>query len=383
MPPRCERGGRASAKVTVTDALRQHVAAYRSAHAPSLRQDRVLDWLCACQTAALGGRMLECACGWSSPVYNSCRDRHCPQCNGGPRAEWLAARVDQLLPVPHFQVVFTFPSELRPLAYDNPKVVYNLLFQAAVETLLTLGKQRFGATIGVLAALHTWASNLTLHPHVHCLVTAGGLRLDGEAWVRSRADFLFPTRVMAPIFRGKFVEGLRAAFDEGKLHVRGNPAHARVAFDALIRSAHRNRWVVHVEPPNGRPVDHVAKYLARYVHGVAISDARMVAVTEEQVTFRARDQLVTLSGAEFVRRFAQHILPRRFNKVRYTGLYAAANVHTKWTRARQLLQAGVPPERPQPPARTCPLCGRQVRERSIPGLPMAPPRIPPRARGPP
>lgn len=371
------------APVTVISALRRFIDDYRRVHSPTHRQDDVLDWLCACQTSALGGRMVECACGWSSPMYNSCTDRHCPQCRGGVRAEWLAARCDQLLPAPHFQVVFTLPGALRTLARDNDRLVYGLMFTAAAGTIKQLTAQRFEAQPGVLAMLHTWSNDLIFHPHVHCLVTGGGLRLDQEAWVQSKPDYLFPTRVMSAMFRGKVIEGLRTAFDAGEMVVRGDPAHARVAFDAAVRKAHRHRWVVHVEAPGGRPVENAAKYLARYVGGIAISDARMVSITNTHVSWKTRKSAVTAAGHEFVRRFAQHILPKRFRRVRYYGLYAPGNVLTRWIRARQLLHAPQPPERLERPARTCPECGRVVRERSISGLGWIRPRRPPRARGPP
>ena len=371
------------APVTVTAALRKFVGDYRRVHWPTHRQDDVLDWLCACRTSALGGRMVKCACGWSSPMYNSCTDRHCPQCRGGVRAEWLAARCEQLLPVPHFQVVFTLPGALRTIARDNQQLVYGLLFTASAETIQQLTAQRFDAQPGVLAMLHTWTNELIFHPHVHCLVTAGGLRLDHEAWVQTRPDYLFPQRVMAAMFRGKVTEGLRAAFDAGEVVVRGDPAHARVGFDAAVREAHRHRWVVHVEAPGGRPAENAAKYLARYVGGIAISDARMVAISDTDVSWKTRKGVVTVKGHEFVRRFAQHILPKRFRRVRYYGLYAPGNVHTRWATARKLLGAPQPAERPERPVRTCPECGGPVSERSIPGLSWSRPQRPPRARGPP
>lgn len=371
------------ASCTVTAALRQFIGDFRRFHTPTHHQDHVLDWLCACQTQALGGRMARCPCGWSSPVYNSCTNRHCPQCRAGARADWLNARRDQLLPVPHFQVVFTLPGALRQLARDNPAVVYNLLFRAAAETLQQLAAQRLDAQLGVLCVLHTWANDMRYHPHVHCLVTAGGLRADLQAWVETRPDYLFPTRVMAAMVRGKLIEGLRGAFQAGELFVRGDPAHAAVTFDAVVRKAHRHRWVVHVEAPDGRPAETAAKYLARYVGGIAIANARMVDITESDVSYQTRKGIVTVQGHEFVRRFASHILPRRFRRIRYYGLYAPGNVHTRWARARQLLNAPQPPPRPERPARACPECGRTLTEHSIPGLSMSRPTQPPRARGPP
>ncbi len=371
--------------VTVTAALRQFIGDYRRLHSPTHHQDRVLDWLCACQTSALGGRMAECVsgCGWRTPVYNSCTDRHCPQCRGGKRADWLAARQDQLLPVPHFQVTSTIPGALRQIARDNPKVVYDLQFTATAAALQELAANRLDAQLGIIAVLHTWASNLTFHPHVHCLVTAGGLRLDQEAWIETRTDYLFSTRVMAKLIRGKVVAGLREAFGAGELLIRGDPAHAEVAFKAAIRQAYRHRWVVDVEPPDGRSAARAAKYLARYVGGAAISDARMVAISSTEVTYKTRRGAMTVSGAEFVRRFAWHILPSRLNRVRYYGLYSTSNVHFRWARARKLLDAPLPPPRPEPPAKTCPACGGPVRERTLPGIRWSRPKHPPKARGPP
>jgi len=383
----CDWGGRIRSPCTVTAALRRFVGDYRRLHSSTHHQDRVLDWLCACQTSALGGRMAECAsrCGWRSPIYNSCTDRHCPQCRGGARAEWLAARTDQLLPVPHFQVTSTLPGVLRPIARDNPRLVHDLQFTATAEMLqeLAADDKRLGAQLGIIAVLHTWASNLTYHPHVHCLVTAGGLRLDQEAWVETHKDYLFPTRVMAKLVRGKIVAGLRKAFRARELFIRGDPTHVEVAFKTAIRKAYRHRWVVDVEAPDGRPAVRAAKYLARYVGGAAISDARMVEITSTQVTYKTRKGIVTVEGHEFVQRFATHILPKRLNRVRYYGLYSTSNVHFRWARARRLLNAPLPAPRQEHPARTCPACGGALREHSLPGVRRSRPQLPPRARGPP
>ena len=373
--------------VTVTGVLRRFIGDYRRLHSPSHHQNRVLDWLCACRTAALGGRMVECAsgCGWRSPIYNNCTNRHCPQCRAGARAEWLAARSDQLLPVPHFQVTTTLPGALRAIARDNPRVIYGLLFSATAQMLqeLAANETHLGGQLGILTVLHTWKRDLGRHPHVHCLVTAGGLSLDQEAWVSTRKDFLFPSRVMSKLLRGKFMAGLRAAFAAGELSMRGDPSHAEVAFKAANHAGYRHQWRIDVEAPQGRTAVRAAKYLARYVGGTAISDARMVSMTSTHVTFKTRDGLATVEGHEFVRRFAAHILPKRFNRVRYYRLYAPGNVHFRWALARRLLKAPLPPERPEPPARTCPDCGGPVRETSIPGLPRCQPVRPPRARGPP
>ena len=372
----CARAVRVRPATTVNDALRAFISDFRRARSPSAHVDRVLDWLCACQTPALGGRLAKCACGWSRPVYNACGDRHCPQCRGKARAEWLAARQDQLLPVPHFQVVFTLPGVLRGVARWNPKVVYDALFRGAAETLQQLAGQRLDAQLGVLAVLHTWASDLSYHPHVHCLVTAGGLRQDPEAWVVTRPDYLFPTRVMAPLFRGKVLATLRAARDAGTLVVPDD-----LDLEGALKAAYRYAWVRHVEPPSGRPAEQAAKYLARYVMGVAIGDARMVSITATHVTYRTKGDERRVTGAEFVRRFAMHILPKGLRKVRYFGLYAPSNAHRRLAQARRLL--GVPPIIPrfEVTAWACPMCGGPVTEVTLPDVEWTRPRTPPRARG--
>jgi len=290
-----------------------------------------------------------------------------------------------MLPVPHFQVTSTLPGALRRIARDNQAIVYGLLFHATKETLqqLAADEKRLGAQLGIIAVLHTWASNLAFHPHVHCLVTAGGLRLDQEAWVETRKDYLFPTRVMAKLIRGKVIAALKAAFAAGELFIRGDPTHAKVAFKAAIRQAYRHRWVVDVEAPDGRPAQRAAKYLARYVGGTAISNARMVEISPTHVTYKARNGMVTVEGHEFIRRFALHILPRRLNRVRYFGLYSSSNTHRRLPRAQELVNAPTPPPRAERPTRTCPKCGGPVRESSIPGLDWSRPRCPPQARGPP
>ena len=331
--------------------------------------------------------MVECAsgCGWRSPIYNSCTNRHCPQCRGAARAEWLTARSEQLLPVPHFQVTTTLPGVLRQIARDNPRLVYGLLFTATAEMLqeLAADPKRLGAQLGIVAVLHTWAMDLGEHPHVHSLVTGGGLLWDQSGWVSTKPGFLFPTRVMSKLLRGKMVAGLKAAFTRGDLHIRGAPSHADVAFKAVIRRAYVHQWRVNVQPPEGRSATRAAKYLARYVGGAAIGDGRMLAVTATHVSFRGRTGIITVEGHEFVRRFASHILPRGLNRVRYYGLYATSNVHFRWARARQLLNAPLPPPRLERPKRVCPACGAELKERSIPGLRRCRPLRPPRARGPP
>jgi len=367
--------------VTVNDVLRRFVPEFRRTKSTSPWAKGVLDWLCACRTAALGGRMLSCACGWSRPVYNSCGNRHCPTCRAGARAEWLAARRLSILPVPHFQVVFTLPGALRTVARANPRIVYPLLFRAAAQTLQQLAAERLGAQLGLLGVLHTWANDLVLHPHVHFLVTAGGLDVDRQRWVETGDTYLFPTRVMAALFRGKVLEALRKYAEAGSLWPPRSKDCGRT--DGALRAAYRHRWVVHVEPPNGRRAETAAAYLARYVAGTALSNRRIVGMSKTHVTFQTRRGPMRLSGVEFVRRFASHILPPRQHRVRYYGLYAPGNLHTRWVLARRLLDVPFPAEPPPRPKRSCPECGGVLTESSIPGLPRCRPARPPQARGPP
>ena len=287
-------------------------------------------------------------CGFRLPVYKSCDNRHCPQCGGGKAAKWLEARAERMLDVPHFQVVFTLPSELRAVAHRNPEIVYPLMARAGAGVLADLAEQRFGALLGITMVLHTWASNLTLHPHWHALVTAGGLSLDGRRWVPTRTDFLFPVAVIAKMYRGRVLQGLIDAVRAGKLDLGDEAA----SFERKLRivSRRHRQWGVHVEAPRDRPVAHALKYLARYLYRVAISDRRVFAVTDTQVGFMARDAdsdgkqgALWLDGPEFVRRFLLHVLPKGFRKVRHYGLYAAGAVPNLLKQAKAML-----PDQPAP-----------------------------------
>jgi hypothetical protein len=343
MPARpCRVGPKETKPSAVIAALSRHVDRYLGRHQPDPARMHVLHRILACRTAKLGTHVFVCKdCGWEAPVYNPCRDRHCPQCQGQATAEWLQGRLEQMLPSPHFQVVFTLPGELRPIAFDNQALVYALLFRTSASVLQDLAAQRLHANLGVLAVLHTWNVDLSYHPHVHCLVTAGGLHCDGDRWVETRENYLFPARIMGTMFRGRFLEGLIDAFEHGSLVLRGDPTEAAKVFRSTVRalSKRHSRWVVHVEPPRGRPVEHAVRYLARYVKRVAISDARIVEVTDANVTFNTRDDVLTLDGAEFVYRFLLHILPKEFRKVRYYGLYAPGNAKVRLDTARHLLRA--------------------------------------------
>jgi hypothetical protein len=346
---------------------------------------RALDDLTACRTAALGGHVLECpGCGHQEVAYNSCGNRHCPKCQATAAARWLEAQAADLLDTPYFHVVFSLPRALGPVALVNPRVVYGLLMRAAAKTLLEVAAnpKHLGAEVGVLAVLHTWGQNLALHPHVHCVVTGGGLTPDGSRWVAGRDDFFLPVRVLSRVFRGKFLAGLRAAFKRGRLRFSGRlAALARPRrFDRLLAETVRTEWVVYARPPSGGAAT-VLKYLARYTHRAAISNRRLVAFADGQVTFRWKDYAhggkrgnMTLAAVEFVRRFLTHVLPSGFVRVRHYGLLANRHRREKLARCRELLgtavtpQADTAPSEPDPvtppgheaavtPTRVCPRCG--------------------------
>jgi ribosomal protein L37AE/L43A len=349
-------------------------------------QRRALNDLTACRTAALGGHVLECPeCGHQEIAYNSCGNRHCPKCQATAAARWLETQAADLLDTPYFHVVFTLPSALGPVARCNPRVVYGLLMRAAAKTLLEVAAnpKHLGAEVGVLAVLHTWGQNLMLHPHVHCVVTGGGLAPDESRWVAGRDDFFLPVRVLSRVFRGKFLAGLRAAFKRGRLRFPGRlAALARPRqFHRLIAETVRTEWVVYAKPPFQGRAETVLKYLARYTHRAAISNHRLVDLADGQVTFRWKDYAhggrratMTLEAVEFVRRFLMHVLPSGFVRVRHYGLLANRHRQEKLARCRELLGMAAPPPAdpaatdPDPvtppaqeatvtPTRVCPRCG--------------------------
>ena len=348
----------------LADVIRRHAAGLAGTTAG---QRRVLNALAACRTAALGGHVETCdRCRHRRVAYNSCRNRHCPKCQGPACARWMDARAAELLPVEYFHVVFTLPDAFNALALSNPRVVYGVLFDAVARTLLEVAAnpRHLGARIGFLAVLHTWGQTLQLHPHVHCVVPGGGLSPDGGRWVGCRPGFFLPVRVLSRVFRGKFVDLLRRAFAEGRL--RG--IAGATAFEALIRSALRTDWVVYAKPPFGGPA-RVLKYLARYTHRIAISNSRILAADDRTVTFAwtdyarsSRRRAMTLGAAEFLRRFLLHVVPDGFVRIRHFGLLAnrvrAANVE----RCRELLNADAPDTRAADghateQAEVCPVCG--------------------------
>ena len=332
----------------MADVIRNDGARYLKRHRPSKEQYRVLNDLAECRTAALGGHLKRCElCAHEVPVYNSCRNRHCPKCQGAARAVWLEAREGEVLDVEYFHVVFTLPHELAPLALQNRRTVYGMLFRAASETLLTLGRdpKHLGAELGCLALLHTWGQNLLAHPHPHCVVPGGGLSFDGERWVSCRDGFFLPVRVLSRLFRGKFLTQLQRAFDHNELefHGRLRDLNHPKAWEAWLEPLRNKEWVVYAKPPFGGP-QQVLKYLARYTHRVAISNQRLLSVDDGKVTFRWKDyangdrqRTMTLDAGEFLRRFLLHVLPKGFMRVRYYGFLANRNRAEKLDRVRILL----------------------------------------------
>jgi hypothetical protein len=342
-------------RLEVADILRAHGEAYRADHPVSPAQARVMRRLASCRTAVLGGHVDACAgCGFVRVSYNSCRDRHCPKCQAGQRAAWLDKRLERLLPVPYFHVVFTLPDSLQPLILQNQRALDDLLFRSASAALLTLAAdpKRLGAQVGFTAILHTWGQNLLFHPHLHCVVTGGDLSPDGTRWVAGAARYFLPVRMLSKLFRGKFLAGLWAAYAAGALVLSGAAAGLtdRPAFQRLVDDLYRRPWVVYAQPPFGGP-EHVFRYLGRYSHRVAIANSRLVSHDDGLVSFTWRDyadasrvKVMRLTAEEFIRRFLLHVLPRGFVRVRHFGLLAGSNVATKLPRCRELLREPARPD---------------------------------------
>jgi predicted Zn-ribbon and HTH transcriptional regulator len=324
---------------------------------------KVLSAIERCRTAALGGHRDRClTCGYETTSYsfNSCRNRHCPKCQTNARDKWLARRNADLLPVAYVHVVFTLPHLLAPLAYHNKKLLYDLLFRASAETLLEVAAhpQRLGAELGFLSVLHTWGQTLQHHPHVHCVIPAGGLSPDRKRWIPARRDFFLPVPVLRKVFRGKFTHGLKRLWREKRLCLPGalKALKQEKAFRTFLRSLHRKKWVVYAKPPFGGPA-HVLQYLARYTHRVAISNHRILNFAEGKVSFRWKDyahssqqRVMTLDADEFLRRFLQHLLPRRFVRIRSFGFLSNRQRTASLALCRQLLAVA---EVPVPEAKTC------------------------------
>lgn len=330
-------------KLEVADVLREHGPGYRAQHMLTPQQSRVMDALQKCRTAALGGHLELCDhCGFSRPAYNSCRDRHCPKCQSLRQAQWIRARKERLLPVPYFHVVFTLPSSLRRLCRRNDREMYGLLFEAATQTLQRLAQdpERLGARIALTTVLHTWTRELDYHPHLHCIVTAGGLSLDGTHFVHGSARYLFPVVVMGLLFRGLFLDGLNKRVQCGKVRADG------AELDCLLDTLYRTDWVVYAKRPFGGP-EQVFDYLGRYTHRVGISNQRLISMDEQGVCFRTKGgKSITLAPQEFIRRWLLHVLPPGLVKIRHYGLWAGGRAPELLEKARQLLEA----KRPPPPA---------------------------------
>ncbi|WDF70969.1 IS91 family transposase [Novosphingobium sp. KACC 22771] len=367
------------ASLEVADIFRSAGPAYRSAHAGhlSLGQLKVMTAIENCRTAALGGHVEACdECGHWRVAYNSCRNRHCPKCQGAAARTWLAAREADLLPVGYFHVVFTLPNEVADIAWQNKAVVYDLLFRAAADTMLTIAAdpKHLGARVGITAVLHTWGSALTHHPHVHMIVPGGGIALDGTRWISSRPAFLLPVRVLGALFRRLFLTRLLALFDADKLGFFGTLADlaTRKAFLRYLSPIRKKRWVVYAKPPFAGP-QAVLAYLSRYTHRVAISNRRLIAFNETSATFRYKDyrpdghqrqQVTTLATDEFIRRFLIHVLPRGFHRIRHYGLLASSTHNEAMALARRLLGVTAPieetdtkPDEPPDHRPPCPCCG--------------------------
>ena len=339
----------------VADIVRQLGPSYQQAHAGALSrgQRRVLGAITRCRTAALGGHVEQCNhCGHQRIAYNSCRDRHCPKCQSLVRAQWLADRQADLLPVDYFHVVFTVPQEIAAIAYQNKAMVYDLLFRATAETLRTIAAdpKHLGAEIGFIAILHTWGQNLLHHPHLHCVVPGGGPSVDGTRWVGCRPGFFLPVRVLSRLFRRLFLAQLQDAFAAGELRFYHALAalHDAGAWARYLAPLARAEWVVYAKPPFGGP-ERVLEYLGRYTHRVAIANHRLVDFAAGEVAFRWKDyrhqsrhKVMRLAAPEFVRRFLLHVLPPGFQRIRHYGLLANRHRAAKLTRCRQLLAAPAP-----------------------------------------
>ncbi len=376
-------------KLEVAGIFRDHGPAWRRVNAGhvSLAQRKVMAAIEACRTAALGGHVAACtACGHEHIAYNSCRNRHCPKCQGVAARDWMEARAADLLPVPYYHVVFTLPAPIADIAYANKAVVYDLLFRASAETMqiIAADPKHLGARIGMTSVLHSWGSAMTHHPHVHIIVPGGGLSQNGERWIACRPGFFLPVRVLSRLFRRLFLTGLEAAHRAGRLRFFGDRADLTdpAAFAAQLEPLSKSEWVVYAKAPFGGP-QAVLAYLSRYTHRVAIANSRLVAADAETVTFRWKDyraqrrsggrnrqKLMRLATDEFIRRFLLHVLPKGFHRIRHYGLFANSARLRNLATIRRLLRAAPPDPEPDasdtqaadaPATRTlrqpCPCCG--------------------------
>lgn len=354
----------------VADIFRDHGAAWRDANRGhvSLMQLKVMSAIERCRTAALGGHVARCendACGHTTIAYNSCRNRHCPKCQGVAARDWLEDRKAELLPVPYFHVVYTLPAPLADLAFTNKAVIYDILFKASAEATLAIAadRKRLGARIGITSVLHTWGSAMTHHPHVHMIVPGGGLSDDGQRWITCRPQFFLPVRVLSRLFRRLVIERLGTAHASDKLRFFGE--HAGLAdanaFASFLAPLKHCEWVVYAKQPFAGP-EAVLAYLSRYTHRIAISNRRLVAADAATVSFKYKDyrqdglarfKTMTLATGEFIRRFLSHVLPKGFHRIRHYGLFANGQRADNIARARELLAVPPPAEEPETPTEAC------------------------------
>ena len=368
----------------VADIFRDHGAAWRAANAGhvSLGQLKVMSAIERCRTAALGGHVAQCEdCSHTRISYNSCRNRHCPKCQGAAARDWLAERQAELLPVGYFHIVFTLPAAVADIAYHNKRVVYDLLMRISAETTLTIAAdpKHLGARIGITSVLHTWGSAMTHHPHVHMIVPGGGIARAGERWVACRPGFFLPVRVLAKLFRRRFLDKLAAAHAAGRLQFFGDRAHLTdpSAFAAFLKPLRKTKWFVYAKRPFARP-EAVLAYLSRYTHRVAIANRRLISADADSVTFKVKDyridgpgryKTMTLAAHEFIRRFLIHVLPKGLHRIRHYGFLANASRADNIARIRRMLDGVVTPEadertdddgQAQTPADACPCCGGRM-----------------------
>lgn len=376
--------GKPRTALGVDDIFRAHGEAYRQDYVLTPPQRAVMRAIEACRTAALGGHMDGCPdCGHERPSYNSCRNRHCPKCQSLEQAKWVESRVDRILSVPYFHLVFTLPHELNVIAIRNAALVYDVLFDSASDALLRIAADpdHLGAQPGITMVLHTWTRDLQLHPHVHAIVTGGGLVPGTDRWITARPRFFLPVLVLATMLRGKVLAALRKAFDRHELDLGGAcaPLAKPRAFKRWLDGLYEKNWVVYAKRAFGG-AEQVVSYLGRYTHRTGISNQRLLSMDDEAVRFRTRgDHVATMAPQEFIRRFLLHVLPKGFVKIRHFGLLAPANVNTRLVAARRVLGARDPPKRPRlgwrellfrltgiDPTR-CPECGATLVRRALAG----------------
>jgi len=384
-----EKASHARPSFEIADVVRVFGEAFVRSHAVTPEQASVLRAIQRCRTDALGGHLDVCVeCGHKQPSYNSCRNRHCPKCQALAQAKWIAEREARILPTNHFHVVFTIPSELHALARFRREAVFNLLFAASTRTLLELGRQRLDAELGATLVLHTWTRDLRFHPHVHAIVTGGGLSLDGTRWAPTREDYFMPVKQLGTVFRDHFIQGLCTLWRQGVF----DGFEVSGGLEQLLGRVATKSWVVYAKRPFGE-ARHVLRYLGRYTHRVGISNQRMVSLSDDGlVTFRTKEgKTCTLPGEDFLARFVDHVLPKQFVKIRHIGLMAAGNVNTKLARARELLEGPVATPAPTPAKRVmtwvdallalaslnvrcCPVCGGTIVQTAL--QPATEPRAP-------